>query len=171
MAKLSLFEYMDAKGINPYTSTPELRATCDLIDHYDGSEEYLDISLFWGGLSEYTIRHQTYVGQKEKVEADARTKSWRDDPERSWFTYLHSEILSQISSSHSEIERTKIRLQVLNESVEGLGLHLEMVRATLDGLPLKVSEDPKENFRRASETLLVMFGMDISPESLLDMVK
>lgn len=170
----SLLEFMDGAGINPYTSIPDLRTETDLIDRYDGSEEYLKVYLYWGYLKEYTVSHQSFIGQKEKVAADSRTKAWREDPQRSWLTHLQSHIRSQIVVTTSDIESTSTLLRRLEESLETLDLYLESVQTSIEELPVKVPVNPEptvEDLRKASEALKEEFGIEISPNSLLDTLR
>lgn len=120
MSNTSLIEYMENHSIDPHTSTPVLRAETGLIDQYDGSEEYLKVYLYWGYPKEYTISYQTYVGQKEKIEADVLTKAWREDQKRSWYEFLLTHATSQVDSTASQIEKAKDRVGLLEESLATL---------------------------------------------------
>lgn len=175
MAEESLIEYMGHHNISPHTSTPELRALVDLIDPYDGSEEYLKMYLYWGFRKEYTVSYETYVGQKEKVAADAQTKSWRKDPRRSWLTFLHSSTLNHLSSIDAEIERTNSQLQRLDESLKIHRGYLEGIIGSIEDLPVEVPKtstvSKEEVLRKASQTLKENFGLDISSEALFDVLK
>lgn len=86
---MKLLNFASSRGIKLHkVDPPRMYVHSDLMDRYDGQEIYVEVSLRFQNLQDYTY---TYIGNAHKrilLSWKSKAEEWNKDPEDHWKDFL-----------------------------------------------------------------------------------